>query len=73
MLVSLVVMTWIVSGTQLAIHHKDIMYVEKDRSIAGCPKNITFNNHTDFSGYVEKVKIRNRSFWISSLITQSFL
>lgn len=62
MLVSLGVMTWIISGTQLAIHHKELMFVEKDRSIAGCPKNITFKNHTDFSGYVEKIKIINHLF-----------
>lgn len=57
MLVSLGVMTWIVSGTQFAIHNKEIMFVEKGRSIVGCPKNITFKNPRNFSGYVEKLKI----------------
>lgn len=55
MLASLGIMTWIISGTQLAIQHKELMFVEKNLSIAECPKNITFKNYTDFSGYVGKV------------------
>lgn len=54
MLTSLGVMSWIVFGAQLAIYHKEMRFVEKVVSIAGCPANITIGNHTDFSGCVEK-------------------
>lgn len=50
MLVSLGVMAWIVSGAQFAIYNKELMFVEKAISVAGCPANITLKNHTDFSG-----------------------
>jgi len=49
MLSSLAVMAWIVGGAQFAIYNKELKFVEKDISIAGCPAN-TFTNHTDFSG-----------------------
>ncbi|XP_001948596.2 sodium-coupled monocarboxylate transporter 1 [Acyrthosiphon pisum] len=50
MLTSLAVMAWIVAGAQFAIYDKELMFVEKDVSISGCPANTTFRNHTDFSG-----------------------
>ncbi|KAL4085013.1 hypothetical protein QTP88_027860 [Uroleucon formosanum] len=50
MLISLGVMAWIVFGAQYAIYNHELKFVEKDVSIAGCPANTTFRNHTDFSG-----------------------
>lgn len=50
MLTSLGVMAWIVFGAQYAIYNHELKFVEKDVSIAGCPANTTFRNHTDFSG-----------------------
>ncbi|VVC39883.1 Sodium/solute symporter [Cinara cedri] len=50
MLASLGIMIWIVAGAQFAIINNDLKFVEKNVSIAGCPANITFRNHTDFSG-----------------------
>lgn len=50
MLVSLGVMTWIVTGAQVSIYNNELKFVEKNVSIAGCPANTTFKNHTDFSG-----------------------
>ncbi|KAL5235937.1 hypothetical protein ACI65C_003347 [Semiaphis heraclei] len=52
MLSSLAVMSWIVGGAQFAIYNKELKFVEKDISIAGCPANTTFTNHTDFSGLI---------------------
>lgn len=52
MLTSLAVMAWIVAGAQFAIYNKELKFVELDVSIAGCPANTTFSNHTDFSGLI---------------------
>ncbi|XP_015365034.1 PREDICTED: sodium-coupled monocarboxylate transporter 1-like [Diuraphis noxia] len=52
MLSSLAVMAWIVAGAQFTIYNKELKFVEKDLSIAGCPANTTFTNHTDFSGLI---------------------
>lgn len=50
MLVSLGVMSWIVGGAQVAIFNGQLKFVEKDFSVAGCPADINFVNHTDFTG-----------------------
>lgn len=50
MLVSLGVMTWLVVGAQLAIYNKDLMFVQKEVSVLGCPANITVRSHTNFTG-----------------------
>ncbi|VVC39888.1 Sodium/solute symporter [Cinara cedri] len=51
MITSLVVTAWIVTGAQVAMINEELKFVEKNYSIAGCPPNITFKNHTDyFSG-----------------------
>lgn len=50
MLASLGIMAWIVGGAQVAIYNKELMFVEKNVSIAGCPANTTFKSHDDYSG-----------------------
>lgn len=50
MLTSLGIMAWIVGGAQVAIYNKELMFIEKSVSVAGCPVNITIKNHTDYSG-----------------------
>lgn len=46
MLFSLGIMTWIVAGAQIAMYNNELKFVEKNVSIAGCPKNLNFKNHT---------------------------
>lgn len=50
MLFSLGIMTWIVAGAQIAMYNDELKYVEKNVSIAGCPTNLHFKNHTNTSG-----------------------
>lgn len=50
MIFSLAVTTWIVAGAQVAMINNELIFVDKNVSIAGCPANTTFKNHTDFSG-----------------------
>ncbi|VVC39887.1 Sodium/solute symporter [Cinara cedri] len=50
MITSIGVMAWIITGAQLATMNNELKLVMKNVSIAGCPTNITFKNHNDFSG-----------------------
>lgn len=50
MLASLGIMAWIVGGAQVAIYNKELIFTEKNVSVAGCPANTTIKNHTDYSG-----------------------
>lgn len=50
MLASLGVMTWIITGAQIAILNKEIMFAEKNTSIVGCPAGTSFQNQTNYSG-----------------------
>ncbi|VVC39886.1 Sodium/solute symporter [Cinara cedri] len=50
MMASLGIMTWIIGGAQLAIINDEMIFTQKDVSIAGCPANTTFKNQTDYSG-----------------------
>ncbi|VVC39884.1 Sodium/solute symporter [Cinara cedri] len=50
MLVSLGTVSWIVLGAQTAIANKELQFAEKNVSIAGCPVDTIFKNHTDYSG-----------------------
>jgi len=50
MLASLGIMAWIVSGAQVAIYNKQLMFVEKNVSVAGCPANTTFKSQVDYTG-----------------------
>lgn len=50
MLASLGIMAWIIGGAQVAIYNKELMFVEKNVSITGCPANTTFKSHIDYSG-----------------------
>jgi hypothetical protein len=57
MLSSIVIMVWIVSGAQIAMYNGELKFVKKNVSIAGCPDNVHFRNHSEFSGYVYKSNI----------------
>ncbi|XP_025406239.1 sodium-coupled monocarboxylate transporter 1-like isoform X2 [Sipha flava] len=50
MLSSIVIMVWIVSGAQIAMYNGELKFVKKNVSIAGCPDNVHFRNHSEFSG-----------------------
>lgn len=50
LLASLGVMSWIIMGAQVAIYNDELKFTEKLVSIAGCPANTTFRNHTDYTG-----------------------
>lgn len=50
MLASLCIMTWIVTGAQVAIYNDEMMFVEKNVSTAGCPANVIVKNQTEFTG-----------------------
>lgn len=52
LLASLGITAWIVTGAQMAIYNNELKFSEKNVSIAGCPANTIFKNHTDYSGYV---------------------
>lgn len=46
MLASIGVMTWIVSGAQIAIANDELVFTEKNVSTLSCPTNITVQHHT---------------------------
>lgn len=50
MLVSVAVMTWIVTGAQVAIYNEKMIFTEKTMLTSGCPVNITLKNHTEHPG-----------------------
>lgn len=47
MLASIGVMTWIVSGAQIAIANNELVFTEKNVSTVGCPENITVKHQTN--------------------------
>lgn len=49
-LASFGIVSWIVYGSQMAIYNGELKFVEKNVSIAGCPPDLHFKNHTDYSG-----------------------
>uniref|UniRef100_A0A2S2RBZ7 Sodium-coupled monocarboxylate transporter 2 n=1 Tax=Sipha flava TaxID=143950 RepID=A0A2S2RBZ7_9HEMI len=50
MLASIGVMTWIVFGAQIAITKNELVFVEKNVTVVGCPTNITVRRAIDLTG-----------------------
>ncbi|XP_065209324.1 sodium-coupled monocarboxylate transporter 2-like [Planococcus citri] len=53
MITSLIITTWIVTGTQLALKNKELVYEGKPSDTSGCLMNITQSSSQNFTGYEE--------------------
>lgn len=70
LLTSLGIMTWIISGAQLAMFNNELKFTEKEVSVAGCPANTTIHNQTDYSGY-DKCFIYNTDLVENKILTHN--